>query len=230
LVLFFTIPDIISLIIKSSDQVLLLPNALPLSGKTKLSGSEMMKSTFVDMSNNKLVSPKMNYNQNYAFSMWIYLNKYDNGIKRQQRNIFNYGNEGFSGKPCIYTQSSQVYVGVSNVDSDESTLPIEFPAQKWNFIVVNYRYNEIDLFVNGELVKTVRNGAIHPIYSAEDVVVIGDDRGGISGSICNIAYHKHPLTKVQISSFYNFLHLFNPPIIPSYSASLSISPSPSTAT
>ena len=222
LVLIFTLPTIMNSIIQQ-NKGLILPGASSLADKMIISDSSIMIHEFVDesTSNQPLInsSLKTTYNQNYAFSMWIYINKYDNGIHRQQRNIFNYGNESLNGKPCIYIQSSQVYISLSNTMPENSTIPLDIHAQKWNQIVVNYRYNQVDVFVNGELNKTIHLESNFPTMSPDDVVVIGDDRGGISGSICNISYHSKPLNKMDISSMYSFLHLFNPPVIPGTSSS-----------
>jgi len=218
LILFFTLPTLLLRIVQSSThQGFLLPGSLPLSVKTVLSDSSVMRLNNVDKkatSTLALVNYTQKYNQNYAFSFWVYLNKYDNGIQHQQRNVFNYGNEGLHGKPCVYIQSSQVYAALSNRGVDASTIPLDVQAQKWNNFVFNYRFNQVDVFLNGDLVTTVPLDNNIPVMSPDDIVVVGDDRGGISGAICNLMYHDKPMTNMEITSAYNWLHLMNPPIIP----------------
>jgi len=218
LILFFTLPALLLRTVQSTNhQGFLLPGSLPLSIKTILSDSSVMRLNNIDKKNSSttaLLNYTQKYNQNYAFSFWVYLNKYDNGIQHQQRNIFNYGNEGLHGKPCLYIQSSQVYAALSNRGVDVSTIPLDFQAQKWNNLVFNYRFNQVDVFLNGELVKTMTMESNVPVMSPDDIVVVGDNRGGIHGAICNLMYHDKPMTKMEITTAYNWLHLMNPPVIP----------------
>ena len=85
-------------------------------------------------------------------------------------------------------------------------------SQKWNNIVFNYNHNRIDLFINGDLVKThIFEASNEPKRDYDkDLFKIGGDN--IDGAICNIKYYKKPLTKYQITSFYNLLNGKNPPI------------------
>lgn len=218
LILLFYLPTLLRNTIDT--QGLLLPNAIPLSLQTTISDSSLMELDIVDKEQStpgSLAQMKPAYNANYAFSMWVYINKYDTTLRRQHRNIFNYGDTALQGKPCIYIQSDQVYVALSNLDVDNVTIPLQVAPQRWNQIVLNYNGNEADIFLNGDLVDTVSLGGRLPTRSSSDTVVVGDSRGGLSGSICNVSYAAEPMTKVQITSSYNFLRLLNPPMIPGMS-------------
>jgi hypothetical protein len=151
--------------------------------------------------------------------MWIYINRYDSTMKEHEYQIFNYGSTPFQGKPCVYAQSGQVYVSLSNANAQGTRIPLDFPAQKWNNLVFNYRYNQIDVFLNAELVKTVAFGSTPPTYSVDDGITVGDNHGYLSGAICNITYSLSPFQKTEIAASYNLLRFLNPPLVPGVSSS-----------
>ena len=92
----------------------------------------------------------------------------------------------------------------------------QLPIQKWNYFVINYDGKTMDVFLNNMLVAKsdfiVPDIAMRPITS-------GDDGGtpakpdGLSGNICNVAFHKEPMTLEQIRWAYNMLRSQDPPMV-----------------
>jgi hypothetical protein len=80
--------------------------------------------------------------------------------------------------------------------------------QKWNNIILNYNGGVLDIFINGELVRS--NIDVVPYYTLDNLT-IGQDTG-IQGGICNVVYFKKPLTVVNIYYLYNLLKDKTPPI------------------
>ena len=87
------------------------------------------------------------------------------------------------------------------------------PEQKWNNIVINYTSNVVDLFINGNLETSFSYSPNYklPQYQVDDTIKIGSN-DGLYGSICNIRYYHHPLSKSEIVNQYNLLVFKNPPI------------------
>ena len=81
--------------------------------------------------------------------------------------------------------------------------------QKWNHILINYNGGTLDIFYNGELVKSITG--IIP-YVNYDIMSIGVDNG-IQGGLCNLNYFTKSLTSTQIYYLYNLLKDTTPPVI-----------------
>lgn len=170
------------------------------------------------------------YRVNYSVSMWIYLNPKpaNNGAYSKESNIFKYGFPSEIGKPQItyfnarnvnpeITTFDNYYIYYTNKTSHKFT--VQMPGQKWNYVVLTYNNNIVDLFINGNLEKTHTLSSDEiPDYRSTDIMTVGEGDGtlmdgGLYGAIGNINYHTIPMTQPQITSVYNSLRYKNPPVI-----------------
>jgi heme/copper-type cytochrome/quinol oxidase subunit 4 len=178
--------------------------------------------------------PKSKYKKdkyNYSLSFWSYINV--NAPSEIRKNIISYGNitDGYKPKiEYIGTNHSELqpledskkdkYIitfGREILDSDTGEpkilgheIYIDVPGQKWNNFVFNCDQNVIDIFLNGELMKTLDVGDSVPTFGPQDKITAGDDL--LEGSICNVVYYNKKMTKSEISSYYNLLLNKNPPV------------------
>ena len=222
-ILYFYLPAIVHSINKSTNKAL-LPGSAFLDIRQVVGNSEMNKIPKMLKNQNDLDDNL--YNQNYAFSMWIYLNpQAPNYIGyASESTIFSYNEDDFGGKPKITyfndmtknnnsfgkTGIDQYCVYFSNRKNPVGQYKFSMPSQKWNNLVINFKSSQADLFVNGKLEYTYMFGDNLPQFSAVDYATIGQDKG-LDGAICNVVYYPKNLSLIEIANNYNILSLRNPP-------------------
>jgi len=171
---------------------------------------------------------KEGFDYHYAISFWVYIdssNTSTNSSYNKYTSILNYG-----GKPNILYNAADNTLMITmpnagKVDNASATNtksgPLlddsgniiiykksDFLLQKWNNIIVNYNGGTLDIFYNGELVKSVIE--VVP-YMSYDTLTIGSPHGK-NGGICNVNYFNKELNAKQIYYLYNFVKDKTPPI------------------
>jgi len=81
--------------------------------------------------------------------------------------------------------------------------------QKWNHIVLNLYNGTMDIFYNGQLVKSVPG--VVPWTDVSNFLTIGSNNG-ISGGVCNMTFFDKPLTYNQVYYLYELFKNKTPPI------------------
>lgn len=212
----------------SSEVVVLLNKPVFL---TRLKAIGEAKQLFMD--ENEINNPKKAKNtirQNYSISMWVYINQHSNtyAAYSKETNILRYGYPSLkTGHPRIAyfndikdtnnTDKVIVYVN-GNVAIDGSGIAVQIQSQSWNYLVISYNESVVDIYVNGNLEKSVALPPGSTIkYNTGDIIEVGEGdntvtRGGLHGAICNVVYYKTPLTPFQISANYNLNRYNNPPV------------------
>lgn len=180
--------------------------------------------------------------QNYSLSLWVNLNTQSTSrIKKDTpTNIFKYSSSptSSSGHPMIAYSNNEtvdakhesyvIYFENDNGRSyqemvdDGAIYLISLPSQKWHNFVFTYTDNKVDLFINGNLVKThlfsdiQRNNLIeidNNMYIGTPSV--GNDlyNYGVYGAVCNVVYYTIPIEMSTIIYNYNLCVVNNPPYI-----------------
>jgi hypothetical protein len=165
-----------------------------------------------------------NFDYQYAISSWIFINSdapNTNDSYNKYTTLLNFG-----GKPNILyngsTNSLMVTMQQKDLNKNTNNKLLEFDEegnrilyikhnvllQKWNNIIINYNGGILDIFINGELVKS--DIGVVPYYTL-DSLIIGKN-GGLNGGICNVVYFKKPLTALNIYFLYNIIKNKTPPI------------------
>ncbi len=165
------------------------------------------------------------FDYQYAISSWVFINSdapNTNDSYNKYTSLLNFG-----GKPNILyngsTNSLMVTMEQKDLKQKTTNNLLDFDEegnrilyikhgvllQKWNNIIINYNGGILDIFLNGELVKS--DIGVVPYYTL-DSLTIGKD-GGINGGICNVVYFKKPLTTFNIYLLYNMIKNKTPPVI-----------------
>ena len=164
------------------------------------------------------------YNYQYGISCWVFVDSNPPNTSSsysRYTSLLNYG-----GKPNILYKASTNTLLVlfgDDVNTDEIDDQTEiignnasaiiykndnFLLQRWNNIIINYTGNTVDVFLNGELVKSVNQ--IVPMMKY-DTLTAGSAKG-IQGGICNVVYFDKPITSPNIYYIYNTVKDKTPPI------------------
>jgi hypothetical protein len=201
-----------------------IQNTINLQGGKQLVENPVYTNTLYPLATYEQLNGNDNFDYQYAISFWVFLDSFgpnSSSSHNEYTSILNFG-----GKPNV------LYKGNTNtlmITMDQIELAkkgknklLEFDdngnrivytnnnmlLQKWNNIIINYNGGTLDVFLNGELVKS----SIEVIpYMKLDALTIGSD-GGVNGGICNVVYFKKPLTITNIYYIYNNVKDNTPPL------------------
>ena len=217
--------------IESSNSVVLLNKPVFLSKLQSIGHANKLFMSVNDINNPAKDDELMR--QNYSISMWIYVNSHSNAYAAysKETNVFRYGYpNSIMGHPRVAyfndindPNNSDKLIVYTNDDANDaeskrtSAVYLQIALQSWNCLVISYNESVVDVFVNGNLEKSVPlTTAARPEYNTGDVIEVGSGdntvtNGGLHGAICNVVYHKMPLTAFQVARDYNLNRYRNPP-------------------
>ena len=194
-----------------------------LYNKLNLQGGELLVNKPVNTNKSYLLGTyeELNgsdtFDYQYAISSWIYINSdapNTSDAYNKYTSILNFG-----GKPNVLyngkTNSLMVTMEQKDLQKTTSNKLTEFDdngnrimyinhnvlLQKWNNLIINYSGGILDIFLNGELVKS--DIGVVPYYTLDNLT-IGEDNG-INGGICNVVYFNKALTALNIYFLYNMI-------------------------
>jgi hypothetical protein len=145
----------------------------------------------------------------FSLSMWFYVvgmpsNKYP---YNEEANIFKICDDTNFHPKIVYDGSRNICkVYCSNVDVTEFKITL----QKWVHFVITYSSDIIDIFINGELVKSLPRTPESVVFKPTDNAIAGQ-KDGLFGGICNIQYFARAITKQEITFNYNLNKGLDPP-------------------
>jgi hypothetical protein len=158
------------------------------------------------------------YDYNFALSFWIFLDAFPpntNPSYTKYISLLNYGE-----KPNVRYNPSKntllITMHQKDLQKNTENKLIEFDEhgnrilfkkenmllQKWDNIILNYTGGILDIFLNGELVKS-DIGVVH--YYTLDSLTVGEDNG-FEGGICSVVYYDKSLSSNNVYYIYTMLH------------------------
>ena len=206
-VVYFSYPYFIEYAAKQGG-TLLVNQPVPLN-------SENILATYIELNS----SDEIDYT--YAISSWVYIDAI-NSATNKYVSILNYGD-----KPNILYNASINTLMITMKNTGENVIgtinkPQKLDAngniiihqetnillQKWNNIIINYNGGTLDIFLNGELLKSVIE--VIPKMTLDNLVIGAPS--GIEGKICNVNYFTTALDVTQIYNLYNYVKNKTPPV------------------
>jgi len=162
------------------------------------------------------------FDYQYAISCWIYVDSIGPNSSSGFKSLLNFGNKPnilYNAKThtlMVTMQQKDLKDVTKNklIDFDSEGNRIlyvnkNFLLQKWNNIIINYNGGTLDIFLNGELVKS--SIEVIPYYTFDNLT-IGENEG-IKGGICNVVYFRRALTSQNIYFLYNTVKDKNTPTL-----------------
>jgi len=140
------------------------------------------------------------YSYHYAITSWIYLHQIED--TKVQR-IYSFGT-----RPSIYFDpvDSSLMIALNYGKPEQQILykTSSILYQRWNFIVMNYRYGSLDIFINNNLVGTYPD--VLTKLDPHDILIVGSSENKNIGGICNMKYYELPISVRKINDIYKTFH------------------------
>ena len=196
-----------------------LQGGKPLVNQPVYTNSQNVLGNYIQLNGNS----KDTFDYQYAISCWIYIdaappntspsyNKYTSLLNFADKPNILYNGQLHTLQITIQ-QKDLDPVANKLIDFDENGNRIlyindKFLLQKWNNIIINYTGGVLDIFLNGELVKS--DIGVVPYYTLDNLTV--GENNGISGGICNVVYFSKALTSANMYYLYNMVKNNTPPV------------------
>lgn len=190
-------------------------NIINLQGGNQLVNKPVYTDTQYSLGTYQDLNESDTFDYQYAISFWVFLDAVPpntNPSYTKYTSLLNFGDKpnvlykGETNTLIVTMQQKNLKEVTENklIDFDEDGNRILYKhenmlLQKWNNIIINYSGGVLDIFLNGELVKS--NIEVIPYYTIDNLTIGKDD--GIKGGICNVIYFKRPLTSSNIYYVYN---------------------------
>ena len=200
-------------------------NMINVQGGEQLVNKPVYTDTKYSLGSYQELNGSDNPDYQYAISYWVFVDAAPpntNSSYNKFTSLLNFANKpnilynGTTNTLMITADQKNLKEITKNklIDFDENGNRIiyknsDFLLQKWNNIIINYNGGVLDIFLNGELVKS--DIGVVP-YMTYDNLTIGEDKG-IKGGICNVIYFKKALNSSNIYYLYNMVKDRSPPVL-----------------
>ena len=185
----------------STRQTLVGDEPLPLNEQHTIGTYDQLQGktqTNTNTGTNTGTNGEQGFDYTYAISSWIYVDAQgDNNSIDKYTCLLNFGE-----KPGVYYNPRRGKLRITMELREESKTwhydTKDMLLQKWNNVVINYTGGTLDIFLNGQLIKS-RPGIV-PYYTY-DALTTGET-DGLLGGIKNVVYFQRELTSHNIWYLY----------------------------
>jgi hypothetical protein len=200
-------------------------NIINTQGGTQLVNKPVYTNSVYSLGTYQDLNGTDNFEYQYAISFWVFLDASPpntNPSYSKYTSLLNFGN-----KPnVLYNGETNTLKVIMNqkdlskitnnklTDFDENGNRVIYTndkmlLQKWNNIIINYSGGVLDIFLNGDLVKS--SVGVVPYYTIDNLTI--GEENGINGGICNVVYFKRALNASNIYYLYNMVKNKTPPVL-----------------
>ena len=200
-------------------------NKVNLQGGKQLINQPVYTDTLYSLGTYQELNGSDVFDYQYAISFWVFLDgagPNTSAAYSKFTSLLNFGSKPnvlYNGKTntlLITMQQKDFKENNQNklIDFDENGNRILYKnenmlLQKWNNIIINYSGGVLDIFLNGELVKS--DIGVVPYYTLDNLTIGEED--GIKGGMCNVVYFNRALNASNIYYLYNMVKNKNLPVL-----------------
>jgi len=155
---------------------------------------------------------------NYTYSFWIYINDYNwrYGDKKDiiSRGVYSDGTTPEKVYPRIYLGENQndIHIDITYKD-DSNTLPTlhpivikNIPLQRWNHFIMTKSGSNVDIYIDGKLVKTSIIPGTPESVNADTKIDVGKEgkggKKGFAGYLSKLNYFSTAINTREAYSMY----------------------------
>lgn len=203
-----------------------LTENIQLQGGKQITNQTIYTNKQADLFSLKQLTNMTTPDYQYGLSFWLYIDSEPpstSNLYLSNGSVLNFAetpNILYNGvkNTLIFTQKhTREYIDASNVDmihldknANKEIFTLEnIQLQKWNHVALNLYNGTMDIFYNGQLVKS--QPGVVPWIDVSSLLTIGSNNG-ISGGVCNMTFFNKPLTYNQIYYLYELFKNKTPPI------------------
>ena len=200
-------------------------NKLNLQGGKQLVNKPVYTDSQYSLGTYQQLNGSDDFNYQYCISFWVFLDAAPpntNSSYSKYTSLLNFGNKpnilynGTTNSLMVITNQKDLKNTTNNklIDFDENGNRILYKndnvlLQKWNNIIINYNGGILDIFLNGDLVKSDKG--VVPYYKIDNLTI--GENGGIKGGICNVVYFSRAINSSNIYYLYNMIKNKTPPVL-----------------
>jgi hypothetical protein len=200
-------------------------NVVSTQGGTQLVNKPVFTNTQYNLGNYETLNGSDNFDYQFAISCWIFVDAAPpntNPNYNKYTSLLNFGNKpnvlynGEKNSLMITMEQKDLNNITKNklIDFDDQGNRIIYIdnnllLQKWNNLIINYNGGTLDIFLNGELVKS--SIEVVPYYTLDNLTI--GENNGIKGGICNVIYFRKPISSQNIYYLYNTVKNKTPPTL-----------------
>jgi hypothetical protein len=202
----------------------LLTNKISLQGGQQLVNQPVFTDTSYSLGTYEELNGSDQFDYQFAISFWTYIDSAGPNTNLSYNKFTSLLN--FADKPNILYNANEhtlmITMEQKNLEKSTKNKLIDFDnngnriiyknnnflLQKWNNIIINYNGGVLDIFINGELVKS--EIGVVPYYTLDNLTI--GEINGIKGGICNVVYFRNALKRNNIYYLYNTVKNKTPPV------------------
>lgn len=108
---------------------------------------------------------------NYFFSAWIYVKNKDS----KNDNIIAVGSPNSAATKILLRLDNASKLSLILSGSNTIIIMDDFPLQKWVYVIVSVDYNILDFYIDGKLIRSVKNTGNLPSITTTDQIMCNLD-------------------------------------------------------